>query len=506
MRFAAPSPNCEVIRNRGKRMVNDSVGALHIALAAAVVGWLVFCVSHSIAVWRKRNANGENRGGRGLLFVGLLLAVAAFAAGWLDRELTRRAGVILGTDFFVVHAHAKTTPHLTQNDSIHEHATLAAFDDPEGEREEEQLIGEINVLDRQIASVRLKPLELDPELIRVSQDASDSQRARLAQLGYGVLSSTRPVASPAAPVLYEDKLIAAQQAKNDAAKTQFERTTTLVKEGIVARAKLDTASVTAEAAAQELRERENLIQAAKDGSQTVQRAEEAIVRDGERAQAERGAELAELEAKLGEFRTNLANLHNEESVTAPFSGTIVYRHPTPALADDGQVILALAKGPGFQATVQIPTREASMLEPGRELRMKFKHSLVSDEVSGRLQEIRPVPGYPDRSDLVIACDLPPEQFKAFSSGSIPVTLQWRPPLYTDRITQAGLVFSIVPMFAWLIARVRAMFARRSAADETDQNWTESWSYSKQEQEQFLQLGIKLDEGLRTHQPSAPVSK
>jgi hypothetical protein len=147
-----------------------------------------------------------------------------------------------------------------------------------------------------------------------------------------------------------------------------------------------------------------------------------------------------------------------------------------------------------------------MLETGQELRMKLKHSLVSDEVSGRLLEIRPVSGYPDRSDLVIACDLPPEQFKAFSSGSIPVTLQWRPPLYTDRITQAGLVFSIMPMLAWLIARVRAMFARRSGADETDQNWTEAWSYSTQEQEEFLQLGIKLDEDLRTQQPSAPVSK
>jgi len=486
-------------------MVNDSVGALHIALAAAVLGWLVFCVSHSIAVWRKRNASGENRGARGLLFVGLLLAVAAFAAGWLDRELTRRAGVILGTDFFAVHAHAKTTPHLTQSDSINDHTTLATFDDPEAGREEQQLIGEINVLERQIASTRLKPLELDPELIRVSQDASDSQRARLSQLGYGVLSSTRS-GVVAASALNENKLVAAQQAKNDAAKTQFERTAALVKEGVVARAKLDAASVAAASAAQELRERENLIQAANDGSQAVRHAEEAIVRDGERAQAERGAELAELEAKLAEFRANLANLHNEESVTAPFSGTIVYRHPTPALADDDQVILALAKGPGFRATVQIPTREASMLEPGQELRMKLKHSLVSDAVSGRLQEIRPVPGYPDRSDLVIACDLPPEQFKTFSSGSIPVTLQWRPPLYTDRITQAGLVFSIMPMFAWLIARVRAMFARRSGADETDQNWTESWSYSKKEQEQFLQLGIKLNADPRTQQPSALVSK
>ena len=138
--------------------------------------------------------------------------------------------------------------------------------------------------------------------------------------------------------------------------------------------------------------------------------------------------------------------------------------------------------------------------------MKLQRALVSDEVSGRLREIHPVSGYSDRRNLVIECNLPPEQFKAFSSGSIPVTLQWRPPLYTDRICQAGLLFSIVPMFAWFIARVRAMFARKPSADQTDQNFTEGWSYSKEEQEQFLQLGIKLDTGLQTQQPSAPVRK
>jgi hypothetical protein len=66
-------------------MANDSVGALHIALADAIVGWLVFCISHSLAVWKKRNANGSSRG---LLYVGLLLCTAAFAGGWLNRELT----------------------------------------------------------------------------------------------------------------------------------------------------------------------------------------------------------------------------------------------------------------------------------------------------------------------------------------------------------------------------------------------------------------------------------
>src|SRR5580658_4699138 len=93
------SPGLQTIHlQESTTMVNDSVGALHVALVAAIVGWLVFCISHSIAVWKKRNSNGENQGSRGLLFVGLMLAVAALAAGWLDRELTRRAGVILGTD------------------------------------------------------------------------------------------------------------------------------------------------------------------------------------------------------------------------------------------------------------------------------------------------------------------------------------------------------------------------------------------------------------------------
>jgi biotin carboxyl carrier protein len=480
-------------------MVNDSVGALHVALAAAIVGWLVFCISHAIAVWNKRNAKGETQSSLGLLFLGLLLAMAALAAGWMDRELTRRAGVILGTDFFVVHAHARTIPHLTQGNSVEDRATLATFDDPATEREQEQLRGEIHVLERQIASTRLKPLLLDPELIRASQDASESQRARLGQLGYGVLNAPEPA-------LNEDKLVAAEQAKNDAAKTQLERTTELVHLGIVARAKLDPATVAAQKAAQELRERENLIQATKEGSQTVQRAETAVVRDEERAQAERSAELAELEAKAAEFRTDLLELNKEERVTAPFSGTVVYRHPTPALADDGQVILALAEGSGFQATVQIPTREALMLTPGRELRLKLKHSLVSDEVVGRLKEIRPVAGYRDRSDLVIACNLPPEQFKAFSSGLIPVTLQWRPPLYTERISQAGLLLSIVPMFAWLITRVRAQFAGGHVVEKTPQPWTAAWLHEKQEEEEFRRLGIQLGEGRRSEQPSTPVSQ
>jgi hypothetical protein len=457
-------------------MVNDSVGALHIALAAALVGWLVFCISHSLAVWKKRNANGSPKSSRGLLYVGLFLCAVALAGGWLNRELTRRAGVILGTDFFVVRAHARTTPHLAQGDSVDQGARLATFDDLEADREEQHLRDDIGILDEQIADARLKPLVLDPEVLRLWQDENDSQRGRLSQLGYGVLHGVQ-AGSFETQAIKGDELVKAQRAQSTSAELQYERTASLVKDGIVARSKLDAAAAAAQVAAQKLRERENLIQETKAGSDAIAQAEVAIARDEQRARAERTAELAELDAKRSELRRSLLQLHLERSVMSPFGGTVVYRHPSPALAEDDQVILALAKGSGFLATVQLPAREAAMLTPGQELRMKLNHSLVSEEIIGRLQSVQPVSGYPDRRDLLIACDLPPEQFAALSKGTIPVTLQWRPPLYTDRFAQAGLAFLILSVVAWFLTLVRAWVRRATGprageAEEVDRVLTQ----------------------------------
>jgi hypothetical protein len=234
-----------------------------------------------------------------------------------------------------------------------------------------------------------------------------------------------------------------------------------VKDGILARSKLDAAAAAAQTAAQKLRERESLIQETRAGSDAIAQAKVAIARDEERAKAERTAELAELEARRSELRMSLLQLHLERSVMAPFGGTVVYHHPSPALAEDDQVILALAKGSGFLATMQVPAREAAMLAPGQKLRMKLNHSLVSEEIIGRLQSVQPVSGYPNRRDLLIACDLPPEQFAALSKGSIPVTLQWRPPIYADRFAQAGLLFLTLSVVAWLLTLVRA-WVRRTA--------------------------------------------
>ena len=148
-----------------------------------------------------------------------------------------------------------------------------------------------------------------------------------------------------------------------------------------------------------------------------------------------------------------------------------------------------------------------MLKPGQELRMKLKHSLVSEEVSGRLKSIQPVPGNANRRDLLIECDLPPEQFATFAAESIPVTLQWRPPLYTDRVMQGGMLFSFVPMISWFFMRIRAKLTpkAKTAVGEEKLNWSEGWSYLPEEEDLHL-LGFELGEGLRKQSLSSTVLK
>ncbi len=441
-------------------MVNGSVNALHIALAAAVVGWLMFSLSHSVAVWKKRNASEGSGRHFGLLCAALALCCVALLGSWFNRELTRRAGVIAGTDFFVVRARAGATAHLVESSSLGKGAALVTYETPQAEREEERLRGAMSVLEEQMQMKALQPGVLNPELLRKAQEQADTQRARLTQLGFGMLTR-QPGAHPAG----NDDLLEAERAKQQAAELQLQRTASLVQDGVMAREKLDAASAAAHTATQELHAREQLVAATEAGSADFARMEAAISRDGERARAERSAELAELGAQRAELGTDLTMLASQQVVSAPFSGTVVYRHPSPALAADGQVILALAKGAGFVATIQVPAREAAMLHPGQQLSMKLEHSLVSEEVSGKLVTARAAAGSDGRTDLLIECSLPTEQFAAFSSGTVPVTLEWRPALLSDRFAQIGLALAALLAGRWLIAYMR--FAQsRSANVET----------------------------------------
>ena len=443
-------------------MVNGSVNALHIALAAAVVGWLVFSLSHSIAVWKKRSAAAVGRRSLGLLFAAALLCCIGLVGGWLNRELVRRAGAVAGTDFFVVRAHAGAAATLTEADSLRKGDELASYDAPEAAREIQRLRDEIVVLDAQMNTRMLMALEVNPQLLEKSQAEAEAQRGRLAQLGYGLVDGQGGASRPNG-----GDLLGAQRSKNEAAQLQLQRTVSLVDDGVLPREKLDAARAAAQAAAQELHERERLIAATKVGSATVARSEAAVLQDGTRARAERSSEVVELAARAAGLRNDLRHLESEQTVQAPFAGTVVYRHSSPALASPGEVVLALAKGVGFLATIQVPAREAGLIRSGQTLSMKLQHSLVSEQISGRLVSTRVSAGSPDRADLMIECSLPPEQFGTIASGPVPVTLEWRPGLWHDRFAQSGVSSAALLVLLWLLAQLRGHGGREPKVEEID---------------------------------------
>ena len=90
-------------------MVNDSVGALHIAYSRGgrLVGILYFSLPGSLEKTECQRKSSK------FWWYPVRRTIPMYRGarrGLVNRELTRRAGVILGTDFFVVRAHARTTP------------------------------------------------------------------------------------------------------------------------------------------------------------------------------------------------------------------------------------------------------------------------------------------------------------------------------------------------------------------------------------------------------------
>ena len=67
---------------------------------------------------------------------------------------------------------------------------------------------------------------------------------------------------------------------------------------------------------------------------------------------EREVEAARIEASIATAERD--RFIDMTQMRAPFSGHIVFRHPTPELAAEGAPVLALSAGPGFIAQIRMP--------------------------------------------------------------------------------------------------------------------------------------------------------
>src|SRR5215208_5314539 len=106
---------------------------LRVALLAALVGFIAFCASYTLFMWRKRNQSHRGQTTR-LVRVAHALSMfgcASLVGWWALNEFRGRSGIVGGSELFVVHARREgAVQHLTKAATVREGEILAEFLSP----------------------------------------------------------------------------------------------------------------------------------------------------------------------------------------------------------------------------------------------------------------------------------------------------------------------------------------------------------------------------------------
>jgi diguanylate cyclase (GGDEF)-like protein len=123
----------------------------------------------------------------------------------------------------------------------------------------------------------------------------------------------------------------------------------------------------------------------------------------------RARTLVEREIEAADLETSIAAAERERSIEttqlkAPFSGHVVFRHPTPGLAADGAPVLALSSGTGFLARIRLPRAEADELASDRHpVPLMLDHSVMRNVITANFVESEPVPLMKDQVIALFDC-------------------------------------------------------------------------------------------------------
>jgi len=195
--------------------------------------------------------------------------------------------------------------------------------------------------------------------------------------------------------------------------------------------------------------------------------EKSIVDDRYRAKEytarEIEAAIHQLDALFAEKQKNLS----VTQIKAPFSGQVVYRHPSPGLAGDNVPVLAISSGSGFIARVWMPRDEVTEVAHAGEVLFRLDNVVLRKFFVGQFRKAEEAP-HEKRMIAHFDARIPIEAISELGARSEPlrVYLVWRPSLLHSVWFRSALVIVLVGLMlmslASLTAHVRTRGNRRAA--------------------------------------------
>lgn len=470
----------------------ESSTLLRIAIFSGFVGFVLFCGSYAVQVWLKRNKGNRPSASRATWIGAALVLFGLLGAGasWALNRFVDRSGVVDGSALFVVHARRDGNVRMTTSHDVGVRDVIAEFQPPATGAQLEVIDSQIGEAQARIAALRVRPLELDPVLLQRQEQARigiaqqrqfeiDFARAHRellktradavarAETEHSQIANELAEARAAWQGLQPQRKLAAEQLarsvqlrKSGLTTVQMfeERSAAVLALNVMGR-RLETTIGGLAARLALLREQEaraalvfaelldiaqQNIAATANSLDELHRAYGELARqigqDRLRASALQAHELDVAQRRVQTLNAERGRAVASQQVVAPFAGRVVYRHPSPGLAPDGAVVLAVSAGAGFAASIGMPASEIDDVAAAGTVMFALDHPVLKKYFPGVFRSADSTSVEPGRSVATFDAQLAQDAIGLLGLGREPVKVRllWQPVLLETGYFRASL--------------------------------------------------------------------
>jgi hypothetical protein len=443
-------------------LVLEGADFLRIAIVGGVLGFAAFCASYSVLVWRKRNSRNDRQLSRvrQLAYFCIFSGAIGLFGTWAFSQLEKRDGIAAGSNLYVVHGRQDSAAlRLTPRDEAQEGEVIAEFVSPANQSQ--RTLNDLHLAQAQMRweAARAKPLVIDQVLVQREAQA----RLQIAQKEgfiFDLQRSQREVEKTRSALLTEwvreKNQIELDVARllpinpRDAEHELNKRQLVITSLQSRLRSLEDRYNASDVRFSEQLHDIEDDItklgtSIKVDEAQLVE-IQGLLLADRSRAKAavEREVEAARIETSIATAEKE--RFINTTQIKSPFSGHIVFRHPTPELAAEGAPVLALSAGPGFIAQIRMPRAEVAQLASSRwPVPLALEHPILHKIITGHFIRAEPLPSEDDQAIAFFECGLPSEVVAGLGNSAerVQVRLLWNPSLVSNIEFQASAMLAAI---------------------------------------------------------------
>ena len=175
-----------------------------------------------------------------------------------------------------------------------------------------------------------------------------------------------------------------------------------------------------------------------------------------RLKQERANSLREVDLKLADCMQQIAVLESLAIVRCPSDGQVLYRHPSPKSAQNGDALIMFGAKDAVRARFKLSSAEATHLRRAGTIELlATSDEILTARLNGQLVSETALPLEPGIVVVELACRTTESQLQFLSRGlSLDVRLLWASPLFMDPLLVFGAILLLVAFVTSLGLRSR----------------------------------------------------